>query len=63
MGFDINPMAYWIVRQEIQHLNLNKYQGATLNIKNDLENKIGNFLYQTTCKTCSSSEAYVKYFL
>ena len=62
LGFDINPMAYWIVRQEIEHLDLKKYQDATLNIKNELEKKIGSF-YQTTCKVCSSPEAYVKYFL
>jgi adenine-specific DNA methylase len=22
IGYDINPMAYWIVRQEIEHLDL-----------------------------------------
>ena len=25
-GFDINPMATWIVREEIEHLDLNAYQ-------------------------------------
>src|SRR5512136_3098028 len=24
-GFDINPMAYWIVKQEIEHLDLDQY--------------------------------------
>ena len=62
LGFDINPMSYWIVRQEIEHLDLNKYQQSTFEIKNELEKTLGN-LYQTTCKICLSSEAYVKYFL
>src|SRR3972149_6564978 len=26
MGFDINPMAYWVVKQEIEHLDLNAYR-------------------------------------
>ena len=25
-GFDINPMAYWIVKQEIEHLDLDAFQ-------------------------------------
>jgi hypothetical protein len=26
--FDINPMAYWVVKQEIEHLDLRAYQNA-----------------------------------
>lgn len=62
LGFDINPMAYWIVRQEIEHLDLDKYKKSSIDIKTGLEKKIGDF-YKTTCKICSSPEAYVKYFL
>jgi len=28
VGFDINPMAYWVVKQEIEHLDLRAYQNA-----------------------------------
>ena len=28
IGYDINPMAYWIVRQEIEHLDLQAYTEA-----------------------------------
>lgn len=28
VGFDINPMAYWIVKQEIEHLDLDEYVQA-----------------------------------
>jgi hypothetical protein len=28
VGFDINPMAAWIVREEIEHIDLGSYQKA-----------------------------------
>jgi hypothetical protein len=28
LGFDINPMAVWIVREEIEHLDLDAYRAA-----------------------------------
>src|SRR5271170_5245696 len=28
LGFDINPMAAWIVREEIEHLDLSAYRSA-----------------------------------
>jgi adenine-specific DNA methylase len=28
IGFDINPMATWIVREEIEHIDLDAYQAA-----------------------------------
>lgn len=61
-GYDINPMAYWIVREEIEHLNLEEYRRAALALRSCLENQIGN-LYRTTCLGCGSREAQVKYFL
>lgn len=34
IGYDINPMAYWIVRQEIEHLDLGAYRiAADLNFR------------------------------
>ncbi|WP_207707612.1 DUF1156 domain-containing protein [Desulfofundulus thermobenzoicus] len=61
-GYDINPMAYWIVRQEIQQLDLDAYRKAASAAGDWLERKIG-FLYRTRCIYCNNQEAHVKYFL
>jgi adenine-specific DNA methylase len=61
-GFDINPMAYWIVKQEIEHLNLDAYQAAASGLRSELESHIGHF-YRTKCLQCGSNKAHVKYFL
>src|SRR5262245_17989431 len=61
VGYDINPMAYWIVRQEIEWLDLDAYGRAAAGLVRDLEQKVGQF-YQTRCLLCSG-EAPVKYFL
>lgn len=58
---DINPMAWWIVRQEILDLDLAAYQEAATSLRAYLGREIGH-LYQTTCpKTGQTGEA--KYFL
>jgi putative DNA methylase len=62
LGFDINPMAYWIVRQEIEHLDLNAYRVAAEQLRDELETKVGHF-YRTKCLKCGSPTAHVKYFL
>ena len=62
IGFDINPMSYWIVRQEIEHLDLKVYRAAAHQLRNDLETRIGH-LYRTVCQHCGSNKAHVKYFL
>lgn len=62
VGYDINPMSYWIVRQEIEHLNLKAYRKATNELINGIEQEIGS-LYRTTCLECGSRSAHVKYFL
>lgn len=62
VGYDINPMAYWIVRQEIEYLDLNAYRLSAENLKKKLEGSIGH-LYRTKCLHCGSKEAHVKYFL
>ncbi|MGA3086575.1 MAG: DNA methylase [Thermodesulfobacteriota bacterium] len=62
IGYDINPMAYWIVRQEIEHLDLKAYRKAADELVSGLEQNIGS-LYHTTCLECGSRKAHVKYFL
>jgi putative DNA methylase len=59
---DINPMAWWIVRQEILDLDLAAYRQAADVLRRALEEDIGP-LYRTRCLDCGSEEAHVKYFL
>jgi hypothetical protein len=61
-GFDINPMSYWIVKQEIEHLNLDDYSEAAKLLCYDIEKEIGH-LHKTECSLCGSQDAHVKYFL
>jgi putative DNA methylase len=62
IGYDINPMAYWIVRQEIEHLDLDAYRKAAHSLRRWLEKEVGH-LYRTRCLKCDSPGAHVKYFL
>jgi len=61
-GFDINPMSYWIVKQEIEHLNLDDYSEGAKQLCCNLEQEIGH-LHKTECTLCGSQDAHVKYFL
>ena len=61
-GFDINPMSYWIVKQEIEHLDLTAYCEAAASLRASLETEIGH-LYRTRCLLCGAEDAEVKYFL
>jgi putative DNA methylase len=62
IGFDINPMSYWIVRQEIEHLDLRQYALAARALRDRLEVEVGA-LYRTRCTVCGAEDAHVKYFL
>jgi adenine-specific DNA methylase len=62
LGYDINPMAWWIVNREIEHLDLTAYRNAATGLMETLEKKIGS-LYRTNCLKCGSDQAHVKYFL
>jgi len=62
IGYDINPMSYWIVKQEIEHLDLGHYVEAAYSLRETLEKEVGR-LYRTTCVFCGAGDAHVKYFL
>lgn len=62
IGYDINPMSWWIVNREIEHLDLQTYRSAASNLIKKLEEKLGN-LYSTHCIRCGSDKAQVKYFV
>ena len=61
-GFDINPMAAWIVREEIEHLDLVAYRQAAAGLISALEKDIGAG-YRTDCPLYGDTDVPVKYFL
>ena len=61
VGWDINPMAWWIVGRELEHLDLHAYQVAGEALLDRLQSKIGKS-YQTECTICEGTVP-VKYFL
>ena len=61
-GFDINPLAAWIVREEIEHLDVNDYQKEAARLLGKLREAIGH-LYVTDCPLYGDSDVPVKYFL
>ena len=61
-GFDINPMAAWIVREEIEHLDLAAYQAAAERVLADLRREVEQ-LYLTDCPHYGDVDVPVKYFL
>lgn len=62
LGYDINPMAHWVVREEIENIDLTEYRKAAERVSVELEAKLGH-LYRTQCLLCGSTTAPVKYFL
>jgi len=62
VGTDINPMAYWIVHQELAELDRSAFRSAADQVIWCVESTLGT-LYQTTCVHCGNPHAPVKYFL
>lgn len=62
IGTDINPMATWIVREEIDALDLKAYAGKAKNLLNQLAKEVGH-LYKTRCPITGRKDVDVKYFL
>jgi adenine-specific DNA methylase len=61
-GFDINPMAAWIVREEIEHLDLKAYALAAATLVSTLREKLES-LYVTDCPLYGDQGVPVKYWL
>lgn len=61
IGADINPMAWWIVRQALAPLDAEALRRTATEVLADVEREIGD-LYRTACVRCGD-EAVVKYFL
>jgi len=62
LGFDINPMAAWIVREEIEHLDLKTYRRAAEQMTVALKAEIRD-AYLTDCPLYGDRGVPVKYFL
>lgn len=61
-GFDINPMATWIVREEIEHLDVASYENTAAALLKNLAAEI-DMLYRTDCPLYGDREVPVKYFI
>jgi adenine-specific DNA methylase len=62
IGTDINPMAAWIVREEIDAINLDAYVKKAEELLDNFRQEIGDF-YKTRCLITGRKDAIVKYFL
>jgi adenine-specific DNA methylase len=61
VGADINPMAWWIVRQELGELDDGAFVAAAEQVASEVEREVGG-LYETDCCGCGES-AQAKYFI
>ena len=61
-GFDINPMAAWIVREEIEHLDVAEYERAARSLIAALNDEIGQY-FRTSCPHYGDTDVPVKSFL
>ncbi|HYW37363.1 MAG TPA: hypothetical protein VE957_04550 [Terriglobales bacterium] len=62
IGTDINPMAAWIVHEEIDAIDLTAYTKKAGELLDHLAEEIGHF-YKTRCPITGRKDADVKYFL
>ena len=62
VGFDVNPMAAWIVREEIEALDLDAYEGEASRLAAGLEKRVGRY-YRTRCPIYGDEDVPVKSFL
>lgn len=62
IGTDINPMAAWIVHEEIDALDLAAYAETADKLLAHLARELGS-LYKTRCPVTGRTDADVKYFL
>ena len=62
LGYDINPMAAWVVREEIEHLDLVAYRREGDALLDELAVTVGA-AYVTDCPIYGDPDVPVKYFL
>ncbi len=62
IGTDINPMAFWVVRQALAALDRRRFLEEARRVVSAVETSLGS-LYETTCVECGNPSAQVKYFI
>src|SRR5579859_6026121 len=62
LGLDINPMSTWIVREQIERLDVAVYTATAEGMLCELHRSIGA-LYRTHCPIYGNENVPVKYFL
>lgn len=62
IGADINPMAAWVVREEIDTLDLTAYTDTAARLAQHLAQNLGD-LYKTRCPVTGYPDVDVKYFM
>lgn len=62
LGFDINPMATWVCREAVEHLDLEAYAVAADHLIEALRKDLGS-LYLTDCPLYGDRDVPVKSFL
>lgn len=60
VGSDVNPMAYWLVRQAVEELDLPAFEATGERVWKHVGAEVGS-MYETTCTDCGGV-AEVKYF-
>ena len=61
-GLDINPMSAWIVREEIDSIDLAAYREAATALRGALDAEVGRY-YRTGCPLYGDADVPVKSFL
>jgi adenine-specific DNA methylase len=62
VGFDINPMATWVCREAVEHLEIKDYTQAAEHLIETLRKDLGN-LYLTDCPIYGDRDVQAKSFL
>jgi adenine-specific DNA methylase len=61
VGRDVNPMAYWLVRQGVEKIDIDEFAAVGEKVWLKLLDEVGEF-YKTRCEHCNG-DAVAKYFL
>ena len=61
-GYDVNPMSAWIVREEIERIDLDAYESTSASLMAGLAEDLGKY-YRTYCPIYGDADVPVKSFL
>jgi adenine-specific DNA methylase len=61
VGVDLNPLAWWIVKQELAPVNIDRLHKCFDQLEQTIGKEITEY-YTTTCKDCGSKSVAIYYF-